>query len=587
MMKRTLFSALAAFICVFAHAQFTNSTNKIDTRADTVAFASGSGVLVDTLSDTQVQHLSLLGKVWGFLKYYHPSVAAGNYNWDYELLRILPAYLQVANPGERDALLVNWINAFGTVPRCKNCPDKLKDVVLQPDLEWMNDTSLSEPLRDMLRFIKDNRHLGKQFYVNLVAGVENPNILNENPYAQFTLPDAGYRILALFRYWNIIQYWFPNRHLIGEDWKLVLNAFIPKFVQSTTAMEYWKTTQQLIGRIHDTHANLVNRRAEWNNRMGRYYPPVMITFVNNQPVVSAIMKDTLADLSQLEVGDVIKMIKDKDVESIIEEQLPNLPASNLPTQLRNLSWQLLRSEDSLTSITIEREGKLIKTQLHRFIPVEASEWYRYDFPYQSDSSFFFIRPDIGYINLGRIQKKQVDSVFKVLDGSKGLIIDNRQYPGDFPIYQIAAKLNLKRVPFTTITTATLKYPGAFITARTLQAGTKSKSSYKGKVILLVNENTQSSAEFHTMAFQTAPNAVVVGSTTAGADGNVTNLFYLPGNIGTLFSGIGILYPDGRETQRVGIVPDVEVKRTVAGIRNRKDELIEKAIALIQEDSKTF
>ena len=582
MMKRTLFSALAAFICVFAHAQFTNSTNKIDTRADTVAFASGSGVLVDTLSDTQVQHLSLLGKVWGFLKYYHPSIAAGNYNWDYELLRVLPAYLKVADAVERDALLVSWINGFGVVARCKNCNDPLKNVVIQPDLGWMDDNSLSASLRTVLHYIKENRYQGKNYYVNLVAGVENPNIQNENPYAQFTLPDAGYRILALFRYWNIIQYWFPNRHLIGEDWRQVLDRFIPKFVRSATAMEYWKTAQQLIGSIHDTHANLVNRRAEWNNRAGRYFPPVMITFVNSEPVVSAIMKDTLAALSQLETGDVIKSINGKDVASIIREQLPNLPASNYATQLRNLSWQLLRSEDSLTAITLERNGRTVPAQLHHFIPVSASEWYRSDFPYQSDSSFFFVRPGIGFINLGTIKKKQVDSVFTALEGSKGLIIDNRQYPGDFPIYQMAAQLNSKRVPFTTITTGTLHYPGAFIRARTLQAGSKNKRAYKGKVVILVNEYTQSSAEFHTMAFQTAPHVVVAGSTTAGADGNVTNLFYLPGNIGTLFSGIGILYPDGRETQRVGIVPDVEVKRTVEGIRQGRDELLEAAVNLIQQ-----
>jgi len=41
---------------------------------------------------------------------------------------------------------------------------------------------------------------------------------------------------------------------------------------------------------------------------------------------------------------------------------------------------------------------------------------------------------------------------------------------------------------------------------------------------------------------------------------------LPGNIATMISGLGVYYPDGRETQRVGIVPDVEVKPTVQGIR---------------------
>ena len=41
------------------------------------------------------------------------------------------------------------------------------------------------------------------------------------------------------------------------------------------------------------------------------------------------------------------------------------------------------------------------------------------------------------------------------------------------------------------------------------------------------------------------------------------------------------YPDGTETQRIGIVPDVEVKPTIQGIRDHRDEVLETAINLIQ------
>jgi C-terminal processing protease CtpA/Prc len=212
-----------------------------------------------------------------------------------------------------------------------------------------------------------------------------------------------------------------------------------------------------------------------------------------------------------------------------------------------------------------------------------SDWYHFDFPYQKDSSFFFISPGIGYINLGGIKKKQVDSVFKALEGSKGLIIDNRQYPGDFALYEIAAKLNSEPRPFAKFPIGNIDYPGSLYITKPISAGKKSKDYYNGIVVILVNENTQSSAEFHSMAFRTAPNVTVIGSTTAGADGNVTNFFFLPGNLFTRFTGIGVLYPDGKETQRVGVVPDIEVKRTVRGIKEGRDELVEKAIALINSE----
>jgi C-terminal processing protease CtpA/Prc len=96
----------------------------------------------------------------------------------------------------------------------------------------------------------------------------------------------------------------------------------------------------------------------------------------------------------------------------------------------------------------------------------------------------------------------------------------------------------------------------------------------------VNEVSQSSAEFHAMAYRVHPNATVIGSTTAGADGNVSG-FYLPGNINTMISGIGVYYPDGKETQRIGIVPDIEVTPTIESIKQNEDPLLEKALELIE------
>lgn len=84
-----------------------------------------------------------------------------------------------------------------------------------------------------------------------------------------------------------------------------------------------------------------------------------------------------------------------------------------------------------------------------------------------------------------------------------------------------------------------------------------------------------------MGLRTAPRATVIGSTTAAADGNVSKIV-LPGGIDTMISGIGVYYPDGKETQRIGIIPDMEIKPTIKGIREGRDELLEKAISIIKE-----
>ena len=90
-----------------------------------------------------------------------------------------------------------------------------------------------------------------------------------------------------------------------------------------------------------------------------------------------------------------------------------------------------------------------------------------------------------------------------------------------------------------------------------------KAPDAGKVIILVNELSQSRSEYTTMALRAVPEAKVVGSTTAGSDGNVS-IIILPSNISTWISGLGIHYLDGGKTQRVSVVPDMVAKSTVAG-----------------------
>jgi C-terminal processing protease CtpA/Prc len=50
----------------------------------------------------------------------------------------------------------------------------------------------------------------------------------------------------------------------------------------------------------------------------------------------------------------------------------------------------------------------------------------------------------------------------------------------------------------------------------------------------------------------------------------------PGGFRSPFSGLGIYYPNGTDTQGVGIVPDIFVYPTRRGIAASKDEILERA-----------
>lgn len=263
---------------------------KLPAQLDT-AFDRGSAVDIPVLDEPLSDNLKVLGLVWGFVKYYHPAVAAGEVNWDYELFRVLPAVLEARGARQRDKVLTEWITKLGPISATEEATRPAEGVKLEPDLEWIDTSGLSVGLTALLRDIKHAKRTGKHFYVSAYPGVGNPDLTNENPYPRMQVTDDGFRLLALYRYWNMIQYFFPYRHLIGEDWKDVLGEFIPKFVEVADRQAYVLASLELIGRIHDTHANVWGNNPVLNNFLGTRYAPVEVQFVEEQPVITGYRHD--------------------------------------------------------------------------------------------------------------------------------------------------------------------------------------------------------------------------------------------------------------------------------------------------------
>ena len=100
--------------------------------------------------------------------------------------------------------------------------------------------------------------------------------------------------------------------------------------------------------------------------------------------------------------------------------------------------------------------------------------------------------------------------------------------------------------------------------------------------MLIDERAISQSE-HTGLFLEAANGTkFVGTPTAGANGDITFLA-LPGGITMTFTGHDVRHADGRQLQRVGLVPDVAAAPTLAGIRAGRDEVLEKGIEFLNQE----
>jgi carboxyl-terminal processing protease len=272
-------------------------------------------------------------------------------------------------------------------------------------------------------------------------------------------------------------------------------------------------------------------------------------------------------------------VNGRPVRDIVKERLPLVNGGNVAVRIRNLNARnyITGGEDSVVVLDVLRKGEKITSRERRYL------FQEFNYVSKPDTlAWKLLDAKTGYVNMGLLERNDVQKMFSDLSETEAIIFDIRNYPkSTYPA--IAEHLFESKKDFAALTYPDLNYPGAFAWHKTASIGpgafSKPSWIYEGKVILIVNETTQSHAEYTTMAFQALPKTITVGSQTSAADGNASSL-YLPGNYFTYMTGLGVFYPDGTQTQRVGVKIDVPVKVTVRGLVEGRDEYMEKVSEIL-------
>lgn len=563
--EKLVLIAIAIIIIISGIFYYYNNRSYFDTE-----FKRGSNIVIDDLDNNEIESLNKLCKVWGFAKYYHPKIIDGSKNWDFELFRVMPMVMEAKSQEEVNTVLYDWLNKLGEFK--ENAYSENPEVMVKADTNWIsNEEYLSKDLSNLLvkmskSYISDR----DRAYVNYKDDSIYSNFDNELEYI-FDYKDDGYKLLSLFRYWNIIEYYYPYRTVMGEDWNEVLNEFIPKIIQSDDDLSYKLTLSELTSKIHDSHASINDMAGTLYNYWGTNIAPIKFLLVENKIVVTDII-NKYENNCNLKIGDVILEINNKDIFEIIKEKSKYISFSRDEAIVNNLRYYLFRTSDDILNLKIERNGEDLIEEVRCYDLKEV------DIGEINGESHELLSDNIGYINPGVLAKDEIDRIMDKFKDTDGIIVDLRYYPSDMIAYTMPNYLLPEETVFSKLTIPNKAIPGEFIFTEDITVGKNNKDYYKGKIVVIINECTQSNAEFTAMALRKSPNAVVIGENSIGADGNMANIT-LPGGIRTTITGIGVYTPEGFETQRIGIKPDIYVKPTIQGIRDGKDELLEKAIEI--------
>lgn len=404
----------------------------------------------------------------------------------------------------------------------------------------------------------------------------------DDPYPEMTSPNLEHRLLALFRVWNVIEHFFPYKNLMDRNWEDVLHEFIPRFIEAQNPRAYTLTLGEMLTHLQDSHVSLSN--TTMTEIIGVAHPMVRLRFIQNEYVFTDLLDEPTRN-SGLELGDALVMIDDEPVATRVQLLLKTQVASTAQSLHAKLAERLLKGPDksSIKCTVKNATGEQKHVTLERTSEAQEHVW---DLTAREGPVFKLLDEHIGYADLDRLKANQVEEMFEVFKNTRAIVFDMRGYPHG-TAWEIGPRLSEQ----TRIAGAKFQRPRVaadqdgkdFVQTNadtfTQYLPNRTKPAYLGTTIMLIDERTVSQAEHTGLFFKAANSTIWIGSATTGANGDITS-FNIPGGGYIIFTGQAVTHINGKQLQRVGLIPDLEVHPTIQGIREGRDEILEAAMAYL-------
>ena len=536
---------------------------------------------------TYQQKLYYTCKVWGFVKYFHSGVSTCQVNWDSVLIARLPSIKNAVTNNEFNNALDTLLSAAGPMTIVPGVlPDTIAPALKRNrNFNWVNDPILRSDVRVQLDTIRNNFRPHGECWVQTNTNYSTTNqgylvfprdsMMDPiDSYANY--PDEWHRLSIIFRYWNIINYFNPYNYVLDKPWDSTLYNNIAAIARAPAPDSSYLAFLKMATNLNSAHVQGLT----WcSNSMFPYYytPEIVLNYIPGSYVV------VISYVPGIVKGDIITDVDGLSMNQWEDSLRPYFSAGNLsvfrreicpfitcgPTYGSSIRLSFLDSINTPHTITTTRSSNVYTPGFQPYYPNDTlakAHWRK-------------LGCDVGYVNMGQLQQSEVNAMYNDLQNTSAIIFDQRNYPNQTaPLIANLMYPGLKG--FSKITLPDTSYPGTYHYEYDSLGVNGNPTPYSGKVIILMNEVTQSQAEYTCMILAAMPNSIKIGSQTAGADGDIS-YFYLTKDIHAGFTSLGIYYPNGDSTERIGIRPDSIVYPTAMGIRHKRDELLEKALQVAQ------
>lgn len=523
--------------------------------------------------EAHYERLYYLCKIWGQAKYFHSEVAAGAIDWDNELLRTARAISIVDTDEEYNNLILEMLDRAGEMQSTDaELPEVIDSLNNNSDLSWMDAPILSPNLKERIKEIHTKfRPQSNQYVRHSPVAIEQLIFNNDDQYHLIQdYPEVEFRLVALFRFWNMIHYFYPYKNGLNPSWDEVLKTYIPIMVEAKDAVSFNLAFRAFMSHINDSNAFMFS--AAYIAYVGEEPPPFNAQMIEENMVITFVIED-YADL--LTPGDIITEIDGQHI-STIRDSLRKFAYGSYEDALEyRLTRQILRGPPGPMDITVVKNEETITLNLQRSVSFAAQ------LEEESPAWSTFMASSeckVGLVNLVVASSNEIDDFFEANLDADVLIFDVRGFP----------KFTLNKVVEYLFPTPIIPYkflipdanlPGRLYWRDAPPIGKINDNSFLGEIIILVDEKTRGTGESTIMALEQFPKSTIVGRPTVGASGSRTSTT-LPAHLIASFSASGRHYADFSTPHGKGIKLDLEAPLTLNGIQAGKDEILDQAMNFV-------
>jgi hypothetical protein len=361
--------------------------------------------------------------------------------------------------------------------------------------------------------------------------------------------------------WSAFRHFYPYWADLDVDWDARLPLLLEAASRPKSRDAHRDALRRLIGHVRDGHGWLADPQ-ESRPKAGL---PIAVRWLGGRLLVTAS-----AVPDQVHAGDVIVAIDGRTTKGWIAGQ--KALASGSPQWLAvKAAAALIRGpQGSRVVLTLQRPSGTADVTLTRSLREQVRE--------ARPEPVAELRPGTWYVDLERAGWSVLQPRLPELAGAQALVFDMRGYPGDAGLKLLRHLLEAPEKARWMHVPCVLE-PFGRVAAWESVGWNLAPASPRltGETVFLTDARAISYAESVMGYVDALGLGTVVGGATAGTNGNV-NAFQVPSGMTLMFTGMRVTRHDGSPFHLVGVLPRIPVEPTAAGIRAGRDEVLDRALA---------